>query len=121
MLAEFVERMPFEPWQCPAGSQLALRVATRRLAALTKQLTRAKNQLHAAQRSRFTPEFVSEDIELTVARLCHQIESMLTHVLSLVEKDSELKTISSACLRSKASAPRAPSPLWENFWCCPKT
>nr|VFJ97714.1 MAG: hypothetical protein BECKH772A_GA0070896_101262 [Candidatus Kentron sp. H]VFK00470.1 MAG: hypothetical protein BECKH772A_GA0070896_1019310 [Candidatus Kentron sp. H] len=39
MLAELVEHMPFEPWQCPAGSQLALRAATRRLAALTKQLT----------------------------------------------------------------------------------
>nr|VFK28288.1 MAG: Transposase [Candidatus Kentron sp. MB]VFK32514.1 MAG: Transposase [Candidatus Kentron sp. MB]VFK75954.1 MAG: Transposase [Candidatus Kentron sp. MB] len=93
MLAEFVEHMPFEPWKCPTESKLALRAATRRLAALTKLLTQAKNHLHAYQQTQFTPEFVTEDIELTVERLGQQIESMLTHVLSLVENDSGLQTI----------------------------
>lgn len=93
MLAEFVERMPFEPWQCPSESKLALRVATRRLATLAKLLTQAKNHLHTCQQSQFTPQFVTEDIELTVAQLGYQIESMEAQVLSLVEKDSEMKTI----------------------------
>nr|VFK65558.1 MAG: Transposase [Candidatus Kentron sp. TUN] len=51
MLAEFVERMPFKPWQCPDGSKLALRTASRRLEALTKQQTRAKNRLFRERRT----------------------------------------------------------------------
>ena len=107
MLAEFVEHMPFEPWQCPDGSKLALRAATRRLAALTKQRTQAKNQLHASQQSQYTPEFVTDDIELTVARLDQQIDSMLANALSLVEENSALKTILDRLLTVKGIGPKS--------------
>ena len=93
MLAEFVERMPFEPWQCPDDSKLALRTASRRLEALVKQQTQAKNHLHAFLRNRFSPAFVIEDIELTLAQLGHRIEAMQTHILSLIEQNDELQTI----------------------------
>lgn len=93
MLAEFVEHMPFEPWKCPETSKLALRAATRRLTALTKQLTKAKNQLHAAQQSQFTPEFVTQDLESTVHQLKQQIESMQAHIVALIAQSNELQAI----------------------------
>jgi len=107
MLAEFVERMPFEPWQCPAQNKLALRAATRRLAAVTKQLTQAKNHLHAAQQSQFTPEFVIEDIKVAVAWLEQQGQSMLAHVLAMVKEDDELKTVFDRLLTVKGIAEKS--------------
>ena len=56
-LAEFGLRMPFEPWQPPNDAILALRACSRRLAALTRQRTRAKNQLHALRSTDSTPRF----------------------------------------------------------------
>jgi len=107
MLAEFIEHMPFEPWQCPAGSKLILRAGTRRLAALTKQLVQAKNHLHASQQSQFTPEFVTEDIELTVAQLGRQIEFMEAHILSLIQQNNELQAIFNRLITVKSIAAKS--------------
>jgi len=49
VLAQFAQTMPFQPWQRPALPALELRGCARRLAALTKACTQAKNQLHAAR------------------------------------------------------------------------
>jgi len=58
MLAEFVQRMPFVPWQCPDDQALAIRACARRIAALTKLRTQTKNQLHATQQTAATPDFL---------------------------------------------------------------
>ena len=120
MLAEFVERMPFKPWQCPDGSKLALRTASRHLEALTKQQTRAKNHLHASSQSQFSPAFVIEDIKLTVAQLDHQIEVMQTHILSLVEQNDELQTIFNRLIAVKGIGPKSAISLMGELLVLPK-
>lgn len=107
MLAEFVEHMPFEPWQCPDGSKLALRTATRRLEALLKQQTQAKNHLHASLQSQFSPAFVIEDIKFTVAQLGRQIEAIQTHILSLIEQNNELRSIFNRLITVKGIGPKS--------------
>lgn len=86
MLADYAERMPFVPWQKPADEVLSLRLISRRLSALTKQCTQAKNQLHAAQASRLTPPLVLEDIVLSVHQLEQQIERLRAGARALVDE-----------------------------------
>ena len=59
-LANYVERMPFEAWDRPADEYISLRAISRRIAALTKQKTQTKNQLHALKSTQETPQLVIE-------------------------------------------------------------
>jgi transposase len=93
ILAEFAMRMPFTPWQRPNKVTLAVRCCSRRLAALTKQCTQAKNQLHAYQSTDTTPPFIIEDVLLTIEQLGTQIEQLRSNALSLILASSKLKEI----------------------------
>jgi transposase len=87
LLANYVERMAFSPWQRPRDEVLALRAGARRLASLAKQLTVAKNQLHAWKTMESTPDFVVEDAVLTVRQFESQISRLREHCLRLVKSD----------------------------------
>ena len=58
LLAQFAQRMPFKPWERPDDLALGIRACARRIAALNKQRTQTKNQLHAAQQTALTPDFL---------------------------------------------------------------
>lgn len=90
VLAQFAERMPFSPWQPPRDEVLSLRLIARRLASLSKQRTRAKNQLHAAKASQCTPAVVREDIELTIDQLERQIQRLRDAALELFASDKPM-------------------------------
>lgn len=86
LLAEFAERMPFVAWVRPGNEVLALRAYGRYLAALTKQCTQTKNQLHAWQQSHTTPVAIVAAVTEQVQELEVQIELIrakaLEHVLN---------------------------------------
>lgn len=90
-LAEFCQRMPFEPWQPPSDQVLALRACSRRLAALTHQRTRAKNQLHALRSTDSTPAFIVEDVQLSIAQFDQQIKTLQAKTVQLIQQDPELQ------------------------------
>jgi transposase len=90
LLAEYAERMPFTPWQRPSNALLAIRACARRLVALTKQRTQAKNQLHAWQATEATPAFIIEDVRLSIAQLDAQIERLRHHSLALIGAEASL-------------------------------
>lgn len=91
VLAEFAQRMPFQPWQPPSAERLALRACARRLAVLTKQRTQAKNQRHAALATRSTPRFVLDDLALTITQLDAQIRRLQDNTLALIAEDPLLQ------------------------------
>lgn len=93
VLAEFAQRMPFEPWQRPNDQALGLRACARRLAALTKARTQANNQLHALSQTKTTPEIVLKDVRLTIAQCDAQIEQLRTWARSLIGADAQLEEI----------------------------
>ncbi len=93
VLAQFAQRMPFEPWQRPAAAALELRACARRLEALVDARTRAKNQLHALQQSHTTPDIVLEDVRLSIAQCEAQIETLRTWALAQIEADVSLAQI----------------------------
>lgn len=91
MLAEFTERMDFVKWTSPVGEVLDIRACGRRLASLSKEKTKAKNQLHAYGRTRRTPNFVIEDIQLSIQQIEEQTDKLISHALRLIKQCEYLK------------------------------
>ncbi len=91
MLAEFVERMDFVRWTSPVGEVLDIRACGRRLVSLSKEKTKAKNQLHAFSRTRRTPNFVIEDIQLSIQQIEDQTDKLISHALRLIKQCEFLK------------------------------
>lgn len=91
LLAQFVERMDFVKWTSPVGDIFAIRACGRRLTSLSKEKTKAKNQLHAFSRTRRTPRVVIDDIQLSIQQLESQIENLMTHALRLIKDNEVLK------------------------------
>jgi transposase len=67
VLLAYAQRMPWQSWQPPRATALALRAITRRFAALTKLHTMERNRLHAAETSKTVPRCVRQDVS---ARCC---------------------------------------------------
>jgi transposase len=92
-LAEYGERMAFVAWTRPSNEKIALRSFARRIHALTKQKTAAKNQLHALTATAQTPKAVLKDANLAISQLEKRIDSLTTAALLLIAKHPELDRI----------------------------
>jgi transposase len=93
VLAQFAQRMPFEPWQRPAAAALELRACARRLTALTQARTQAKNQLHALSQSASTPAVVLDDVRLTISQCDAQIAALRAWACTFIDSDQALKDV----------------------------
>lgn len=91
VLAEFCHRMPFTPWQRPDDQALAVRACARRLAALNKSRTQARNQHHAALQTASTPQFLIADLEQGIAELEARIGRLRQQALTLIASDPSLQ------------------------------
>lgn len=91
VLAEFAERMAFEPWQRPGEQALSIRACARRLAALRKARAEAKNQLHAWEQTQTTPGIVLEDVALSIAQLDAQIRHLRDWTLGVIDHEAGIK------------------------------
>lgn len=91
ILATYAERMPFTVWERPADECIGLRAIARRIAALNKQKTQTKNQLHALKATVETPYVVIEQTEALVEVFEVQIQSLRTCAIDLIQPHDELK------------------------------
>jgi len=69
VLLAYAQRMPWQSWQPPRATALALRAITRRFAALTKLHTMDRNRLHAAEASKTVPRCVRQDVQRALLRI----------------------------------------------------
>lgn len=92
-LAEYAERMEFVAWTRPCNEKIALRSLARRILALTKQQTAAKNQLHALTVTAETPKAVLKDANLAISQLEKRIDHLTAAALVLIGKHPELDRI----------------------------
>ena len=90
VIAKFVERMDFVAWSSPERDVFALRACGRRLICLTKDKTKAKNQLHAVTVTNSTPQFIIDDMLLTIKQLESQIENLITNALIIIQQNNQL-------------------------------
>jgi transposase len=91
VLREFAKRMEFVPWQPPRKEVLQLRTISRRVEALTRDLTAEKNRLHAAEAAEVTPRAVRADIKANLKALAKRIEGLAEQALVLVRSDEQLQ------------------------------
>ncbi len=91
VLAEFAQRMPFQPWQRPDNLALTIRACARRIAALNKLRTQTKNQLHAAQLTTRVPDFLLVALHQLIAFLDAQIEHLRQQARDLIATDEHLQ------------------------------
>lgn len=89
-LCEYCSRMPFTPWRAPGRGQLQLRSLCRYIAALTGELQRGKNRLHAARSSSATPACLIKDLQQSLARLERRILVLRREAIKLVQADDDL-------------------------------
>jgi len=70
---------------------LAIRAGARRIAALNKLRTQTKNQLHAAEQTATTPDFLIAELHQSIAQFDAHIEALRRHVLDLIATDGKLR------------------------------
>jgi transposase len=89
-LAQFAQRMPFQPWVRPTEAAMTLRIFSRRIHALTDQKTVAKNQSHALSFIASTPKEVLHDLALAVTQLEKRLATLTAATLELIHATPEL-------------------------------
>jgi transposase len=84
VMLDFLQRMPFVPWQPPAPDVLQLQAINRRIMQLHTELTREKNRHHAAEFAGTSADAIAHDIEVNIRHLERRIERMHESALQLV-------------------------------------
>ena len=120
LLAEFAVHMPFDTWQPPSRQILMLRTCSRRLASLTKQLTQSKNQLHALEKTKSTPDFILEDTRFTIDQLNAQIARLQTKTVAMIQEDETLKNYFEQLIAIKGIAEKSAIQLLGELLVLPK-
>lgn len=89
-LAQYAERMPYQPWVRPTTESLMLRVLARRINTLTRNKAAAKNQHHALTFSPGTPKAVLRDLKLSIAQLEKRIDHLTLEARTLIQAHPSL-------------------------------
>ncbi|WP_419615892.1 transposase, partial [Thiolapillus sp.] len=92
------------PWLAANDAFLQVRACARRIEALTKQRTQAKNQLHALQATDTTPSFILEDVQLSITQADHQIDTLRKRTLQLIEANETMQQVLALLLSVKGIA-----------------
>jgi len=71
--------------------RLAHRACARRIAVLNKLRTQTKNQLHAAQQTTTTPDFLIVELQQSIAHFDTQIELLRRRTLDLIATEEHLQ------------------------------
>jgi transposase len=84
VILEFVKRMPFQVWQAPPIEIQQLRAISRRITALTKNMTMEKNRLHASDHSEELTKFTRDDIASHVEYLAQSIRRLGEEAVAMI-------------------------------------
>lgn len=84
-LAQYAERMPYQPWMRPPAEALMLRALARRINTLTRNKAQARNQWHALTFSPETPKAVLRDLKLSIAQLEKRIDHLTKEAKALIQ------------------------------------
>lgn len=109
-ILEFLERMPFRPWQPPRDEILEIQHITRRIVQLTADLTRERNRHKAAKRLGALGRVVANDTAVNMRHLQRRIDYLEQASLDLIESipelNEQLTLITSATGIAKKTGPR---------------
>jgi len=91
-ILEFVQRMPFTPWQPPAREILALRAIARRITALTLVGAQERNRRHATDRCRELPEALEAESTAHLEFLQASSQRLTHEALAIIQAHPRLRS-----------------------------
>lgn len=86
VLAHYACHMEYLEWDAPDEKIFAIRACGRRLSQLVSESAKLKNQLFAYENTKFTPEFVIQDVNLSISNLEAQVDNLIKHTLGIIKK-----------------------------------
>lgn len=108
LLADYVQRMEFQPWEPPSGAHFELRAIGRQLNHLVHDRTVQRNRLHALQSSKHgRSKILIQDEKQGIATLTKRIVRLETEAWRLILQSPELKRISDHITSAKGFAKRS--------------
>lgn len=90
VLLEFLQRMPFTPWQPPSDEILQIQAITRRMYQLQAALTREKNRLHSDTYRQEIGTVITNDLTVNIRHLERRLARLENQGLALVASIPEL-------------------------------
>lgn len=109
-ILQFVERMPFQPWQPPAQEVLEIQHISRRIAQLNVELTRERNRREAANRLGRIGQVVVDDTTSNIDQLKCRIAALYSTVRKRIEAvpdlNDKLELLESITGVAKKTGPR---------------
>ena len=92
LIADYIQRMPFQPWQPPDESSLHLQALTRRIGQLKRDLIAERCRLHA-EAYRATPtDPIARDMQVHIRHLQRRIDRLDEQAQAVVETTPSLQT-----------------------------
>lgn len=92
IICDYAARMPFVPWQPPAGEVFELQQIARRIQALVVQRTQERNRLHVARSTRTACKVVINDIEINIRHLERRMAALEKQALRLIASAPSIAT-----------------------------
>lgn len=90
VLMEYARRMECRPYAPPSEEARSLRCITRRMRALSEMKTKELNRLHAAKRTKTTPDTIIRSLETLIEQMNKSIEELISAAIAIVESNDEL-------------------------------
>jgi len=91
VLAEYAARMPFQPWQPPSSSALAVTALARRIHALTESATREKNRLHALSATGTSLQVLVSDLKRSLQAIARSQARLTRECRKIIAADGLLE------------------------------
>jgi len=86
VLLHYLECMPFKPWSAPSHHRLELQSMAHRLAQLTKEQTRERSRLHAAERAGAHTRVAQHDTRVHIRYLERRYQLLETKAIELMKQ-----------------------------------
>ena len=90
VLLHYLERMPFRPWFAPNEQRLMLQSLAHRLAQLTKEQSRERSRLHAAERAGPHTRLAQQDIRVHLRYLERRHQQLEAKAVALTKQHTSM-------------------------------
>ena len=90
VLLHYLERMPFRSWCAPSKQRLMLQSLAHRLAQLTKEQSRERSRLHAAERAGPHTRLAQHDIRVHLRYLERRHQQLESKALALMKQHTSM-------------------------------
>ena len=121
LMADYAQRMLFQPWEPPSADLFELRAIGRHLNRLTHQRTVQRNRLHALQSSKQGPKILIRDEKQAIKTLNRRIERMEKEAWRLINQRPEIRRICDHITTTKGFAQRSAIMVVSELLLVPRT